>query len=229
MALLKFRRRLISDDHPSFLTRRSILIRMTSSEVVQNLAPFLSWMFLPNLATKILLKLLYDNRILTQPSTPRQAELHAKRVRTLVIIGYLSYTIFAAVFQRQHNFYEVLGIQTDSETDAIRKSFRKLAMIYHPDKIGGGAKNERFFINLRRAHDCLVEPVRRTAYDRFGEVILDWKDAITMRDYFVQGLQNSIFFYIINPIVFGFMHWINSERIINFVSPVHTCYFLMWC
>lgn len=85
-------------------------------------------------------------------------------------------------------------------------------------RLGGGLKNERLFIDLRRAHDCLVEPVRRLSYDRFGEVILEWTEAISVREFFVQGIQSSMVFYVINPVMFGLMHWINGERILNYVS-----------
>lgn len=175
-------------------------------------------MVLPGMATNLLLRILYSNRILTQPTTALQAELHTKRVRTLVIVSYLFYTIYASLYKRPINFYELLGVSSSSDTDSIRKSFRKLARIYHPDKMGGGPRNEKIFIDLRRGHDCLVEPVKRMAYDRFGDVVLEWTEAITLRDFFTRGLQNSIAFYVINPAMFGFMHWINGQRIFNYVS-----------
>ncbi|UZJ54837.1 hypothetical protein CBS101457_004157 [Exobasidium rhododendri] len=189
---------------------------MVVNDLVSSFGPFVSWMFLPGFATTLVLRFFYSNRILTQPTTPAQADLHKKRIRTLVILAYLTYTIYASIYRRPINFYELLGVRPDSEIDTIRKSFRKLARIYHPDKIGGGLQNERFFIELRRAHDCLVEPVKRMAYDRFGEDVMNWTDAITVREFFVQGIQNSVAFYIINPVMFGFMHWMSSERIMNF-------------
>jgi hypothetical protein len=176
------------------------------------------WMFLPNIATTLVLRFLYSQRILTQPTTPIQAELHTKRIRTLVILSYLFYTVYASLFKRPVNFYELLEVRTHSDTEAIRRSFRKLARIYHPDKMGGGLKNERFFIDLRRGHDCLVEPVKRMAYDRFGSSVLEWTEAITLREYFTTGLQNSLAFYVINPAMFGTIHWMNGQRIINYVS-----------
>jgi hypothetical protein len=191
---------------------------MASSGLATTFGPLLSWMFLPNIATNLLLKFVYSNRILTLPATTEQAELHKKRIRTMVIVSYLLYTIYASIYQRNVNYYELLNVNSDSEVDNIRKSFRKLARIYHPDKMGGGEKNERFFIELRRAHDCLVEPVKRMAYDRFGSIVLNWKDAITVREYYVEGITNSLAFYVVNPVVFGVLHWMNGERIVSYVS-----------
>lgn len=191
---------------------------MAASELASTFGPLVSWMVLPGMATSLLLRLLYSNRILTQPTTSIQADLHTKRIRTLVIVSYLFYTIYASLFQRPINFYELLGVGSNSDTEVIRRSFRKLARIYHPDKMGGGLRNEKLFIDLRRGHDCLVEPVKRMAYDRFGDVVLEWTESITLRDFITRGLQNSIAFYVINPAMFGFMHWINGERILSYVS-----------
>lgn len=191
---------------------------MAVSEMAATFGPFMSWMFLPGLATKIFLNFLYNSRLLTMPTTPVQADLHTRRIRTLVIVSYLFYTIYASLFLRPTNFYELLQVDTHSETEVIRRSFRRLARIYHPDKISGGLKNEALFIDLRTAHDCLVEPVKRMAYDRFGSVVLEWTEAITLREYFTRGLQNSLAFYVINPAMFGFIHWLNGQRIINYVS-----------
>jgi hypothetical protein len=191
---------------------------MVVSEAATTMGPLISWMFLPGIVTKIVLNFLYSNRILTPPTTPIQADLHKRRIQTLVIISYLFYTIYASLFHRPTNFYELLQVSAQSDTEVIRRSFRRLARIYHPDKMGGGLKNERLFIDLRTAHDCLSEPVKRMAYDRFGSVILEWTEAITLREYFTRGLQNSLAFYIINPAMFGFIHWLNGQRIINYVS-----------
>lgn len=197
---------------------------MVASELASTFGPLISWMVLPGMATNLLLRLLYSNRILSQPTTAIQADLHTKRVRTLVIVSYLFYTIYASLFQRPINFYKLLGVGSNSDTEIIRRSFRKLARIYHPDKMGGGSRNEKLFIGLRRGHDCLVEPVKRMAYDRFGDVVLEWTEAITLRDFFTRGLQNSIAFYVINPAMFGFMHWINGQRILNYVSGIYIEY-----
>ena len=191
--------------------------KMAASDAASTLTPFILWLVLPGVATKLVLNFLYHYRILTLPLTAQQSDLHTRRVRTLVIVGYLIYTIYQSLFLRPVNFYELLDVSTDSDTEVIRRSFRKLARIYHPDKMGGGLKNELLFIELRKAHDCLVEPVKRLAYDRFGYVVQHWTEAITLREYYVRGVQSSMAFYVVNPAMFGFMHWINGQRVINFV------------
>ena len=37
---------------------------------------------------------------------------------------------------QKRDYYEILGVSRDAEADTIKKEYRKLAMKYHPDKIG---------------------------------------------------------------------------------------------
>lgn len=139
---------------------------MVSSDALASFVPLVSWLVLPNIFTKLLLQGVYQTQILSLPSNAQQQQQHTQVARAVVIASYLVYTIYASLFQRQDNFYQILGISLESDTEDIRRAFRKLARIHHPDKVGGGARSEAFFILLRRAHDGLVEPTKRFAYDR---------------------------------------------------------------
>ena len=66
------------------------------------------------------------------------------------------------------DYYEVLGVDLDAETDAIKRAYRKLALKYHPDHNPGDAEAERKFKEAAEAYDVLRDPEKRARYDRFG-------------------------------------------------------------
>jgi molecular chaperone DnaJ len=68
----------------------------------------------------------------------------------------------------QLDYYEVLGVSRDADAGAIKSAYRKLAMEYHPDRNGGCKENEGRFKAVSEAYDCLKDPQKRAAYDRFG-------------------------------------------------------------
>src|SRR5688572_11870210 len=66
------------------------------------------------------------------------------------------------------DFYEVLGVARNADGAAIKAAYRKLAMQYHPDRNGGCKDNEAKFKAISQAYECLKDPRKRAAYDRFG-------------------------------------------------------------
>src|SRR5215212_2867293 len=67
------------------------------------------------------------------------------------------------------DFYAVLGVQRTASDDEIKKSYRKLAMTYHPDRNNGAKEAEEKFKEITEAYDVLRDPQKRAAYDRYGE------------------------------------------------------------
>lgn len=67
------------------------------------------------------------------------------------------------------DFYAVLGVPRDASDDDIKKSYRRLAMQWHPDKNGGAKEAEEKFKEITEAYDVLRDPQKRAAYDRYGE------------------------------------------------------------
>ncbi|CAN5342755.1 molecular chaperone DnaJ [soil metagenome] len=66
------------------------------------------------------------------------------------------------------DFYELLEVERTADAGAIKSSYRRLAMKYHPDKTGGHADMEEKFKAVSEAYECLKDPQKRAAYDRFG-------------------------------------------------------------
>lgn len=63
------------------------------------------------------------------------------------------------------DYYSILGIQKTASDDEIKKAYRKLAHLHHPDKAGG---NEAKFKEINEAYQVLSDKNKRAQYDRFG-------------------------------------------------------------
>ncbi len=66
------------------------------------------------------------------------------------------------------DYYELLECERTADAGTIKSSYRKLAMKYHPDKNAGCKDSEAKFKAVSEAYDCLKDPQKRAAYDRFG-------------------------------------------------------------
>ena len=68
----------------------------------------------------------------------------------------------------ERDYYEILGIDKSANGDEIKKSFRKLAMQYHPDRNPGDKEAEAKFKEINEAYEILKDEQKRAAYDRYG-------------------------------------------------------------
>lgn len=66
------------------------------------------------------------------------------------------------------DFYELLECERTADDKTIKSSYRKLAMKYHPDRNPGDKEAETRFKMISVAYDCLKDPQKRAAYDRYG-------------------------------------------------------------
>ena len=64
--------------------------------------------------------------------------------------------------------YDVLGVSKNASKDEIKKSYRKLAIKYHPDKNPGDQSSEEKFKEATEAYEILGDDQRRKLYDQFG-------------------------------------------------------------
>ncbi|MAS95938.1 MAG: molecular chaperone DnaJ [Verrucomicrobiales bacterium] len=68
----------------------------------------------------------------------------------------------------KRDYYEVLEVSRDADSTTIKKSYRKLAIQYHPDKNPDDHEAEEKFKELGEAYEVLMDDDKRAAYDRFG-------------------------------------------------------------
>ncbi|MBI5287075.1 MAG: DnaJ domain-containing protein, partial [Deltaproteobacteria bacterium] len=66
------------------------------------------------------------------------------------------------------DYYEILGVDKNAPEEEIKKTFRRLAHKYHPDKCPGDKEAEERFKEINEAYEVLKDPEKRTQYDRFG-------------------------------------------------------------
>jgi curved DNA-binding protein len=66
------------------------------------------------------------------------------------------------------DYYKTLGISRDATADEIKKAFRKLARLHHPDVAKDKKKSEAKFKEINEAHEVLSDPDKRKKYDELG-------------------------------------------------------------
>ncbi len=68
----------------------------------------------------------------------------------------------------QIDYYELLSVERTADAGTIKTAYRKLAMKFHPDRNPGCKESEANFKAIGEAYECLKDPQKRAAYDRFG-------------------------------------------------------------
>lgn len=74
----------------------------------------------------------------------------------------------------KEDFYKLLGVERNASDAEIKKSYRRLAMKYHPDRNKDNpAEAEATFKQIKEAYEVLSDPKKRSAYDQFGHAGVD--------------------------------------------------------
>ena len=67
------------------------------------------------------------------------------------------------------DYYNSLGVDKSASPDEIKKSYRKLAMKYHPDKNPDNKEAEEKFKDISEAYSVLSDGTKKANYDQFGD------------------------------------------------------------
>ena len=78
----------------------------------------------------------------------------------------------------KRDYYDVLGLQKNASDDDIKKSYRKLAMKYHPDRVSTlsdseKAKHEEAFKEVQEAYSILSDQQKRSMYNQYGHSVFE--------------------------------------------------------
>ncbi|WP_394204757.1 molecular chaperone DnaJ [Shewanella waksmanii] len=73
----------------------------------------------------------------------------------------------------KRDYYEVLGVGRDASEREIKKSYKRLAMKFHPDRNPGDKTAEKNFKEAKEAYEILTDSDKKAAYDQFGHAGVD--------------------------------------------------------
>ncbi|MBD2579686.1 DnaJ C-terminal domain-containing protein [Oscillatoria sp. FACHB-1406] len=78
------------------------------------------------------------------------------------------------------DYYALLGVNKTASAEEIKKTFRKLALKYHPDRNPGDKAAEARFKEISEAYEVLSDADKRKKYDNYGQY---WQQAEKAGDY----------------------------------------------
>ncbi|KAK8801425.1 hypothetical protein WA171_004567, partial [Blastocystis sp. BT1] len=91
------------------------------------------------------------------------------------------------------DYYSLLEIEVESDERTINKAYRLLAKKYHPDKNKGNKNATELFKLIKEAKEILLDPAKRTIYDRKHKAMLMKKAGKEKMDKRQRDLTESLF------------------------------------
>ncbi|MDD4941448.1 MAG: molecular chaperone DnaJ [Candidatus Omnitrophica bacterium] len=93
----------------------------------------------------------------------------------------------------KRDYYEILGVSKSASVDDIKKTYRTLALKFHPDRVSADQKKaaEEKFKEISEAYAVLSDPEKRKMYDQYGHAGIDQRYA--QEDIFRGADFSSIF------------------------------------
>lgn len=69
---------------------------------------------------------------------------------------------------KKRDYYQILNLPRNASDEDIKKSYKKLAFLYHPDQNHVDEQAEEKFKEISQAYTVLGDPERRRTYDLYG-------------------------------------------------------------
>ena len=66
---------------------------------------------------------------------------------------------------KDKDYYKILGVDEKSTEDEIKKAYRKMSMLHHPDKNGNTEESKQMFQEINNAYATLSDQSKRRTYD----------------------------------------------------------------
>ncbi|XP_072017550.1 dnaJ homolog subfamily C member 5-like isoform X2 [Amphiura filiformis] len=110
------------------------------------------------------------------------------------------------------SLYRLLGVEKEADPEQIKKSYRKMALRYHPDKNRDDPTAEDKFKEINRAHKVLCDEKKRQIYDEYGSFGLYIAEQI--------GEENVDLYFLVNSKCF---------RVTSTICFFATCYCFCFC
>ncbi|GAC1588872.1 MAG: hypothetical protein PVS3B3_29570 [Ktedonobacteraceae bacterium] len=79
------------------------------------------------------------------------------------------------------NYYAVLGVPVDADTDTLKRAYRQLARRFHPDLAGTNPNAATEMKRINRAYAVLNDPEKRQSYDAVIGGVLDFRNGTRPR------------------------------------------------
>ncbi|OBZ82740.1 DnaJ subfamily A member 1 [Choanephora cucurbitarum] len=87
-------------------------------------------------------------------------------IKTFLLLVFLA---LGCLLVAAKDYYEILDVPRDAPKSQIKRHFKKLSRVYHPDKNSGDEKASQKFMEIANAYEILMDDEKRSIYDRYGE------------------------------------------------------------
>lgn len=82
---------------------------------------------------------------------------------------------------KEDSYYDILGIDTNASKEEVRSAYRRLALLFHPDKCQEGqAHDATRFLKIKEAYEVLSDDFKKNVYDsgfsNIGNLNVNWHD-----------------------------------------------------
>jgi len=162
----------------------------------------------------------------------RRKEMAAKLIGWRGIGFVASWVIFVTLLTRlttmqseemyTFNPFKILDVEEGAEPTAIKKAYRKMSLIYHPDKCQTSECSGKF-INIAKAYDVLTNDATRENYEKYGNpdgyhgtsVTIGLPSWLTNKDNELAILvAYFVVLIVVIPVVVG-LWWRNSSKFLE--------------